>query len=124
MPPAPPPVPGRIAPPPPAPRGVPSLQPPVAAARALFIRYQGQVFPVNKDRFIIGRGKQTSDLTIKDPNVSRQHALVEFANGQYVISDLGSTNGIEYQGQRVQRRTIMDGDLVKICDHELAFSFR
>jgi pSer/pThr/pTyr-binding forkhead associated (FHA) protein len=99
------------------------MQPP-AAARALFIRYQGQTFPVTKDHFIIGRGKQTSDLTIKDPNVSRQHAVIEFANGQYVISDMGSTNGIEFQGQRVQRRALADGDIVKICDHELAFSFR
>ncbi len=88
------------------------------------IQFQGQVFPVNKDRFIIGRGKQTSDLTIKDPNVSRQHAIIEFINGQYFISDMGSTNGIEYQGQRVQRRAIVDGDVVKICDHELAFTFR
>lgn len=88
------------------------------------IRYQGQPFTVNKDRYVIGRGKQTSDLTIKDPNVSRQHALIEFINGQYIISDMGSTNGIEYQGQRVQRRAIADGDVVRICDHELSFSFR
>ena len=73
---------------------------------------------------MIGRGKQSSDLTIKDPNVSRQHALIEFINGQYIISDMGSTNGIEYQGQRVQRRTIADGDVVRICDHELSFSYR
>src|SRR4030042_446219 len=58
--------------------------------------YGGQRFVVNKDRFIIGRGKQSSDLTIKDPNVSRQHAMVEFLNGQYYMVDMGSTNGIEY----------------------------
>jgi len=90
----------------------------------LLIRYQGQPFTVNKDRYVIGRGKQSSDLTIKDPNVSRQHALIEFINGQYFISDMGSTNGIEYQGQRVQRRAIADGDVVRICDHELSFSYR
>jgi pSer/pThr/pTyr-binding forkhead associated (FHA) protein len=118
-------MPGRIAPPPPAmPARTMSGQVAAIAPRALLIRYQGQLFPVNKDRFIIGRGKQTSDLTIKDPNVSRQHAMIEFANGQYFISDMGSTNGIEYQGQRVQRRAIVDGDVVKICDHELTFSFR
>jgi hypothetical protein len=121
MPPTPPPIPGRLAPPP---RLGGATFPGIAAQRTLTVRYQGQLYPVNKDHFIIGRGKQTSDLTIKDPNVSRQHAVVEFANGQYIISDLGSTNGIEYQGQRVQRRAIVDGDVVKICDHELLFSFR
>ena len=75
-----------------------------------------------KDRFIIGRGKQSSDLTIKDPNVSRQHAMIEFLNGQYYIVDMGSTNGVEYNGQRVQRRVINDGDMFRVCDHELRFA--
>jgi pSer/pThr/pTyr-binding forkhead associated (FHA) protein len=81
------------------------------------------VFPVTKDRFIIGRGKQSSDLTIKDPNVSRQHAMIEYLNGQYYIVDMGSTNGVEFEGERVQRKVISDGDLFRVCDHELRFSF-
>jgi pSer/pThr/pTyr-binding forkhead associated (FHA) protein len=101
---------------------------PVAASNqpsgTLTITYQGEVFQVTKDRFIIGRGKQTSDLTIKDPNVSRQHAMIEFLTGQYYIVDMGSTNGVEYNGQRVQRKVISDGDTFKVCDHELRFSFQ
>ncbi len=125
-PPTPPPLPGRLVPPPPigGARPGPGSQPASVSSRTLMIRYQGQPFTVNKERYVIGRGKQTSDLTIKDPNVSRQHALIEFINGQYFISDMGSTNGIEYQGQRVQRRAIADGDIVRICDHELSFSYR
>ncbi len=86
--------------------------------------YNGQRFPVNKDRFIIGRGKQSSDMTIKDPNVSRQHAMVEFLNGQYYMVDMGSTNGVEYNGQRIARKAIAEGDLFRICDHEVRFSYR
>ncbi len=125
-PPTPPPLPGRLVPPPPigAGRQISSSHPVSAVSRTLMVRYQGRPYTVNKDRYVIGRGKQTSDLTIKDPNVSRQHALIEFVNGQYFISDMGSTNGIEYQGQRVQRRAIADGDVVRICDHELSFSYR
>jgi len=87
------------------------------------IFYRGQQFPITKDRFVIGRGKQTSDLTIKDPNVSRQHAMIEFVGGQYFIIDLGSTNGVEYGGQRIQRKAINDGDVIRICEHELTFTF-
>ena len=79
---------------------------------------------INKDRFIIGRGKQSSDLTIKDPNVSRQHAMVEFLNGTYYMVDMGSTNGVEYNGQRIARKAIAEGDLFRICDHEVRFSYR
>jgi neural Wiskott-Aldrich syndrome protein len=88
----------------------------------MYLYYGGERFAVNKDRFIIGRGKQSSDLTIKDPNVSRQHAMIELLNGQYYIVDMGSTNGVEYQGQRVQRRVINDGDIFIVCDHEIRFS--
>jgi hypothetical protein len=129
-----PPPPGRRPPPlapnrsipPPAPPGAPRGVAPAHAAPAgrLQILYQGQQFPVTKDRFIIGRGKQSSDLTIKDPNVSRQHAMIEFLNGQYYIVDMGSTNGVEYNGQRVQRKVITEGDVFKVCDHELRFSYQ
>ena len=110
--------------PPPAGRAAPPAPPAAASAGArLTISYQGETFPVTKDRFIIGRGKQSSDLTIKDPNVSRQHAMIEFTDGRYYIVDMGSTNGVEYNGQRVQRKVISEGDAFKVCDHELRFSF-
>jgi pSer/pThr/pTyr-binding forkhead associated (FHA) protein len=86
--------------------------------------YSGERLAVNKDRFIIGRGKQSSDLTIKDPNVSRQHAMVEFLNGQYYMVDMGSTNGVEYNGQRISRRPIAEGDSYRICDHEVRFTYK
>ena len=85
---------------------------------------QAESLLMAKERFIIGRGKQSSDLTIKDPNVSRQHAMVEYLNGQYYIVDMGSTNGVEYNGQRIARKQIAEGDTFKICDHDLRFTFR
>jgi hypothetical protein len=127
-------------PPPPPPAGVRKggPPPPLAPSRSappakggsahpaglnLTIHYQGEAFQVTKDRFIIGRGKQTSDLTIKDPNVSRQHAMIEFSSGQYYIVDMGSTNGVEFNGQRVQRKVINEGDTFRVCDHELIFTY-
>jgi pSer/pThr/pTyr-binding forkhead associated (FHA) protein len=100
--------------------------PPVAPGGArptVNIYYMGERFPVTKDRFIIGRGRQSSDLTIKDPNVSRQHAMIEYLNGYYYIVDMGSTNGVEYAGQRIQRRVVGEGDTFRVCDHELRFSY-
>jgi pSer/pThr/pTyr-binding forkhead associated (FHA) protein len=79
---------------------------------------------VSKDRFIIGRGKTTSDFVIKDPNMSRQHAMVEFVDGRFFIVDMGSTNGILFEGQRVTRKPIHDGDRFRIGDHEFTFSYR
>lgn len=106
---------------------MPAPLPPMAAPvqpNVLTAIYQGERTPVNKEKFIIGRGRQTSDLTIKDPNVSRQHAMVEFQNGVYYMVDLGSTNGVEFHGQRVTRKAIAEGDLFRICDHEVLFTYR
>ena len=95
-----------------------------AHGAALNVIYQGEKLPVTKDRFVIGRGKQSSDLTLKDPNVSRQHAMIEFQNGVYFMVDMGSTNGVEYNGQRIARKQIAEGDIFKICDHDLRFTYR
>src|SRR6478736_1080725 len=115
------------APVPPPPRAsmagapMPPPRPGAGASRnaGLTLHFEGTAYPVNKDRFIIGRGKASSDLTIRDPNISRQHALVEFAGGTYYIVVMGSTNGIAFRGQRVQRKAIQNGDVFRICDHEV-----
>ena len=132
------PPPGRSLPPPIPPGGPPSVssQPPSRVAPAnngftappgqtstLTLIYDGVRFPIAKDRFVIGRGKQSSDLTLKDPNVSRQHAMIEFQNGIYFMVDMGSTNGVEYNGQRIARKQIVEGDLFRICDHDIAFTY-
>jgi hypothetical protein len=130
QPPPPPPAYGGMQQQPPPPAPMPAAPPPAqgpapgAGSPTLAAFYAGQRFVVNKDRFIIGRGKQSSDLTIKDPNVSRQHAMVEFLNGQYYMVDMGSTNGVEYNSQRIARKAIAEGDLYRICDHEVRFSYR
>ena len=97
---------------------------PGASSPTLAAFYAGQRYVVNKDRFIIGRGKQSSDLTLKDPNVSRQHAMIEYQNGVYFMVDMGSTNGVEYNGQRIARKQIAEGDVFRICDHDLRFTYR
>jgi pSer/pThr/pTyr-binding forkhead associated (FHA) protein len=33
--------------------------------------------------------------------------------------DMGSTNGVEFNGHRVQRKAIQNGDIFRVCDHEL-----
>jgi hypothetical protein len=114
--------------PPPLPRGSASgpngFPAPAAQGATLTLMYNGERHPVTKDRYVIGRGKQSSDLTLKDPNVSRQHAMIEFQNGVYFMVDMGSTNGVEYNGQRIARKQIGEGDAFRICDHDLVFTYR
>ncbi len=94
------------------------------AGPTLFLMYNGQRYPVTKDQFIIGRGSKTSDLAIKDGNISRKHAAVIRRNGTFYIKDLGSTNGIDYKGMRIDNKRIDEGDVFHLCDYELRFTYR
>ena len=95
-----------------------------SAGPTLFLIYNGQRYPVTKDQFIIGRGSKTSDLAIKDGNISRKHAAVIRRNGTFYIKDLGSTNGIDYKGMRIDNKRIDEGDVFHLCDYELRFTYR
>jgi hypothetical protein len=98
--------------------------PAAASASTLYLIYNNQRFPISKDQFIIGRGSKTSDLPIKDGNISRKHAAVIRRNGTYYIKDLGSTNGIDYKGMRIDNKRIDEGDVFHLCDYELRFTYR
>jgi hypothetical protein len=94
------------------------------SAAVLYLTFNNERIPIDKDQFIIGRGSKTSDLAIKDGNISRKHAAVIRRNGVYYIKDLGSTNGIDYKGMRIDNKRIDEGDVFHLCDYELRFSFR
>jgi len=103
----------------------PSLEgSPAGGNGTLYLMYDGQRYPVTKDQFIIGRGTKTSDLAIKDGNISRKHAAVIRRNGTFYIKDLGSTNGIDYKGMRIDNKRIDEGDIFHLCDYELRFTYR
>jgi pSer/pThr/pTyr-binding forkhead associated (FHA) protein len=71
-------------------------------------------------RFIIGRTPD-NDLQIDGRFVSRHHAQIVTSGEGSSIEDLNSTNGIFVRGKRVRRRRLVDGDVVKIGLHELAY---
>jgi hypothetical protein len=89
----------------------------------LTLIFQGRKIPIVQDQFIIGRGSKSSDLAIKDANISRKHAAVIFHNGTYYMKDLGSTNGIEYKGKPVDSKRIDEGDVFSICGYDMHFTY-
>jgi hypothetical protein len=93
-------------------------------APPLYLVFQNQKYLIDKEQFIIGRGSKTSDLPIRDGNISRKHAAVIRRNGSYFIKDLGSTNGIDHNGVRVDNKRIEEGDVFSLCDYQLKFTYR
>jgi hypothetical protein len=94
------------------------------AAPPLYLIFGNQRYVIDKEQFIIGRGNKSSDLPIRDGNISRKHAVVIRRNGEYYIKDLGSTNGIDFNGERIEGKKIEEGDTFSICDYQLKFTYR
>lgn len=104
------------------------LPPPAAKAapqqvRPLYVLFENQWYEVDKEEYVIGRGQKFSDLPIKDANISRRHCSIVRRGPDYFIKDLGSTNGIEFEGTRVDNHKIVEGSVYFLCDHQLRFSF-
>jgi hypothetical protein len=100
--------------------GTPAVQPQIP----VYLVFDNQKYRIDKEQFIIGRGTKSSDLPIKDGNISRKHAAVIRRNGTYFIKDLGSTNGIDFKGMRIDNKRIEEGDIFHLCDYELRFTFK
>lgn len=77
--------------------------------------------PLIMNRTIIGRAGE-SDIPIEHPKVSRRHAEIERRDdGNFVIRDLGSTNGTLFAGQPVQEHLLQDGDVVQVGPARLVY---
>ena len=68
----------------------------------------------------IGRDP-SNDLVLPDAMVSRRHAVVELRAGQFYLRDCNSSNGSLVNGDRVNERSLRDGDLVAIGTARLLF---
>jgi hypothetical protein len=89
------------------------LTPPPGAARRALLVGDGKRSVLSGSRVLIGRSRDC-DITLEDPNASRRHAELRNEDGNWVVTDLGSTNGVKVNGRRVQEAVLQPGD-------ELAF---
>ncbi len=79
------------------------------------------VVPLLRDEITIGR-EEGNTIRLTERNVSRAHARIVKRNGDYVIEDLGSYNGVLLNGSRIESRAELSaGDQLAIGDYDLAF---
>jgi hypothetical protein len=97
---------------------VPELPaPPAASTTPRLRRYLigldlvGCVHEISGRRVNIGRTRD-NDLRIVDPTVSRLHAMLTVRNGEAMLVDANSRNGIFVNGIQVRYARLDDGDLV------------
>jgi pSer/pThr/pTyr-binding forkhead associated (FHA) protein len=68
----------------------------------------------------IGRDP-TNMIAIDSPFVSKAHAIFQYTGGQYIVEDLGSSNGTRVNGAAIESSMVELGDVIEIGDERLVF---
>lgn len=80
------------------------------------------VVALESDEIYVGRLPSCDVVLDGDLAASRRHALIQVSEGQYVIADLGSSNGTFVDDELIERPTVLrDGQHVRIGSYELVF---
>ena len=75
---------------------------------------------ITREPVVIGR-LSNSDVVLSDSNVSRRHAELKRDGGDWVVVDLGSTNGTLVNGKLAREHRLKDGDRLTIGTSEMTF---
>lgn len=75
---------------------------------------EGTDIPLDRTMVVVGRHPQC-DARLDSLRISRHHCCMTQDNGDVVVRDLGSTNGIRINGQRVELGRLRPGDELSIA---------
>jgi serine/threonine protein kinase len=82
----------------------------------------GRQFKLHQDTTSIGR-TTGNDIIIPDLTVSRQHAVLRFENGHWVVEDKNSANGTFVNGTRIRwPQPLNEGDQIRFGDEIVIFN--
>lgn len=80
----------------------PKLLPLTAGFKEIFL---------TKGTLRVGRSGNV-DIHIPDPSISRPHALIEWKNDGFSVTDLQSKNGVWVNGRKVEHAVLKHGDII------------
>ena len=100
----------------------PSPAPPPAPTRYGELTGGGlDAIPLSAGTITLGRDSG-NDVVLPSPQVSRRHARVICAEGRCTVEDLGSSNGVFLDGERITRGVLNPGSRVRLGGVELTYS--
>jgi hypothetical protein len=94
-----------------------------ARPRSLVVMLDGTIVErrlLQSGRLLIGRSRH-NDICLNSRFVSRNHAVLIVTDAEAHIVDLRSTNPTRVNGQPVQNRALVSGDLLSVGNYQLRF---
>jgi pSer/pThr/pTyr-binding forkhead associated (FHA) protein len=80
----------------------------------------GKNIEITKDEILAGRSLD-NDFVISDISVSRKHFKIKKEGNRFIISDMGSGNGIKVNGTKTTSTTLSDGDIISVGARQIKF---
>jgi pSer/pThr/pTyr-binding forkhead associated (FHA) protein len=109
------------------PEEAPLAEAPLAVAAemhaGLIVQRNGRLERVirwDAERLTMGRATEC-DVLLATPEVSRRHAMLVREGDRFEVRDLESINGTFVNGEKVSRRALQVGDVVRVEDFEITF---
>jgi pSer/pThr/pTyr-binding forkhead associated (FHA) protein len=82
---------------------------------------KGEAYIIRSNRIVLGRSDK-ADIRVMDIKSSREHAEITRVGKDWVLTDLGSQNGIILNDQKVSQAKLKEGDKVIIGQTVYKFS--
>ena len=90
----------------------------------LYRPVRGKPMQLTKPVIHIGR-HLSNEIVVNDKRVSRYHAEIRYEHGQFVLYDLGSTNGVGINGVLTRQPVpLKNNDLISVGSHDFVFQRR
>jgi hypothetical protein len=93
---------------------------PVARLEFILGPMANQTLPLTDEVTTIG-SVAGNTVVLADPAVSRKHAGIRKIESSYELADLGSTNGVYVNGHKVPKKTLEQGDIIRVGNTEAIF---
>ncbi len=82
-----------------------------------------ETFEFRQEVIALGR-REECDVTLQDNSVSRQHAQIQFHDGQWSVMDVGSSKGTAVNGDLLEAEKpvyLSTGDILTIAPFDIEF---
>ena len=80
----------------------------------------GRTINLDRDVTTIGTAPENT-VPLTDTGVSRKHVGIRKSDEGFELADLGSTNGVYVNGEKVARRKLAVGDVIRVGTTEMVF---
>jgi len=78
-------------------------------------------FPLEEEEIMLGRDEDAG-IPIDDKRISRHHCKLWINEGEYTLTDLGSSNGTFVNNQRITETILKNGDQITVGSSKFSFS--